>query len=349
MALRIILYAVAVVFTGYLFFILNDTVVTTVLILEILYPAAAWFFLAGAKRAVEARLGFVPDMGEKGQEIEVPVLVKSRYRFPVRCRVSLRAGSRFLPGRRQRVSCYLVPGRTRKLSVRIRAELSGRLEVELTGLVLWDWLGIFKRTVRAESLKAVGIWPEMELLPVEVTRRTREFLADADEYSEERSGDDPSQIYQIREYRPQDPARNIHWKISAKEDAVMVKENSFPLGTAVLVRIDFQKSRKMAEDLDHILGSAASLCFSLTEAKCVHMAAWPEEKNRRIVKRRVDSEESLYELLWSLMEMEPVSDRELADACWEEAFRGVWFSTVLTIVNGGDILVDGERQELLQV
>ena len=238
MALRIILYAVAVVFTGYLFFILNDTVVTTVLILEILYPAAAWFFLAGAKRAVEARLGFVPDMGEKGQEIEVPVLVKSRYRFPVRCRVSLRAGSRFLPGRRQRVSCYLVPGRTRKLSVRIRAELSGRLEVELTGLVLWDWLGIFKRTVRAESLKAVGIWPEMELLPVEVTRRTREFLADADEYSEERSGDDPSQIYQIREYRPQDPARNIHWKISAKEDAVMVKENSFPLGTAVLVRID---------------------------------------------------------------------------------------------------------------
>ncbi|WP_033126324.1 DUF58 domain-containing protein [Eubacterium sp. ER2] len=349
MVLRIILYAVAVVFTGYLFFILNDTVVTTVLILEILYPAAAWFFLAGAKRAVEARLGFVPDMGEKGQEIEVPVLVKSRYRFPVRCRVSLHAGSRFLPGRRQRVSCYLVPGRTRKLSVRIRAELSGRLEVELTGLVLWDWLGIFKRTVRAESLKAVGIWPDMELLPVEVTRRTREFLADADEYSEERSGDDPSQIYQIREYRPQDPARNIHWKISAKEDAVMVKENSFPLGTAVLVRIDFQKSRKMAEDLDHILGSAASLCFSLTEVKCVHMAAWPEEKNRRIVKRRVDSEESLYELLWSLMEMEPVSDRELADACWEEAFRGVWFSTVLTIDNGGDILVDGERQELLQV
>lgn len=309
MALRILFYMLAVIFTGYLFFILNDTAVTAVLILEILYPAAAWLFLAGAGRNVEARIGFVPDMGEKGQEIEIPVLVKSRYRFPVRCRAIVTVGNRFGQGKRKnRLSCYLAPGKTRKLSVRIKAELSGRMEAELTSLILWDYLGIFKRTLRTEGHKAVGIWPEMDLLPVEVTRRTREFLADADEYSTEKSGDDPSQIYQIREYRPQDPARNIHWKISAKEDAVMVKENSFPLG-----------------------------------------AAWFEEKNHRVVKMRVDGEESLYELIWRLMEIEPVSDREFARSCCEEAFRGVWFSTVLTVTDAGEILVNGQRRELLQV
>ena len=63
MALRILFYMLAVIFTGYLFFILNDTAVTAVLILEILYPAAAWLFLVGAGRNVEARIGFVPDMG----------------------------------------------------------------------------------------------------------------------------------------------------------------------------------------------------------------------------------------------------------------------------------------------
>ena len=350
MALRILFYMLAVIFTGYLFFILNDTAVTAVLILEILYPAAAWLFLAGAGRNVEARIGFVPDMGEKGQEIEIPVLVKSRYRFPVRCRAIVTVGNRFGQGKRKnRLSCYLAPGKTRKLSVRIKAELSGRMEAEMTSLILWDYLGIFKRTLRTEGHKAVGIWPEMDLLPVEVTRRTREFLADADEYSTEKSGDDPSQIYQIREYRPQDPARNIHWKISAKEDAVMVKENSFPLGAAVLVRIEFQKSRKTAEDLDRILKGTASLCLSLTEAKCVHMAAWFEEKNHRVVKMRVDGEESLYELIWRLMEIEPVSDREFARSCCEEAFRGVWFSTVLTVTDAGEILVNGQRRELLQV
>ena len=101
MALRILFYMLAVIFTGYLFFILNDTAVTAVLILEILYPAAAWLFLAGAGRNVEARIGFVPDMGEMGQEIEIPVLVKSRYRFPVRCRAIVTLGNRFGQGKRK--------------------------------------------------------------------------------------------------------------------------------------------------------------------------------------------------------------------------------------------------------
>lgn len=350
MAVRAVLYIMGILFTIYLFFILDDTAVTGILILEILYPATSWFFLAGAKRNVDVHLGFLPDMGEKGQKISGTVTVKSRYRLPVRGKIFLAVGGRFSSRKKKQViSVYLPSGKTRHFSFDIQSGQSGSFEVELVRAVLWDYLGVFCRSCRIREKKEVGIWPEIDLMPLEVTRRTREFPADADEYSPEKSGDDPSQVYRIREYTPQDPARSIHWKISSKEDRLMVKEYSFPLGAAVLLWIDFRESRKMEEDFDRILQSAASLSLSLAEEKCVHMAAWFEERNRQVIKRRVDSEESFYELIWRMMEIEPVRDSGLADVYYEEAFRGIRFSTVIKIDNTGDILVNGSRQELIQV
>ena len=57
-------------------------------------------------------------------------------------------------------------------------------------------------------------------------------------YSDEESGDDPSQIFEIRDYRPGDKMQKIHWKLSAKSDSLIVKEYSEPVGFAIVIFVN---------------------------------------------------------------------------------------------------------------
>lgn len=57
-------------------------------------------------------------------------------------------------------------------------------------------------------------------------------------YSDEKAGDDPTEIFAIREYAPGDKIRNIHWKLSTKIDKIMVKDYGLPLYEKDVVVID---------------------------------------------------------------------------------------------------------------
>lgn len=78
----------------------------------------------------------------------------------------------------------------------------------------------------------VNVLPTIREIPVEVDPRTRQHMPDSDEYATDRKGEDVSEIYAIREYRPGDSMKAIHWKLSARTKHWMVKEFSFPQGSA---------------------------------------------------------------------------------------------------------------------
>ena len=65
--------------------------------------------------------------------------------------------------------------------------------------------------------------------------KTRNFPVEGDEYEKERSGDAPTEIFQIREFRPGDRMQQIHWKSSARSGELMTKEYSMPCGCKVLL------------------------------------------------------------------------------------------------------------------
>ena len=223
------------------------------------------------------------------------------------------------------------------------------MEFSLESVRLYDLFGIFYIKQKVQRKASVKVMPEFELMPVEITRATREFQADAEEYSGEKKGDDPSELYQVREYRIQDSVRDIHWKLSAKEETFMVKERGFPLGCVVLVWIDFAEKERSAAGFSRLLETAASLSITLAEQKCIHLAAWYEEKNERIGMKRVKDEESACELIWQLMEIEPYRDPVRKQACFDDTFRGHEFSSTVTIDGRGVLRKDGEAPELLRL
>ena len=52
---------------------------------------------------------------------------------------------------------------------------------------------------------------------------------DGESYEKDRKGEDASEIYDVREYRAGDRMQKVHWKLSAREDTIYIKEFSYPL------------------------------------------------------------------------------------------------------------------------
>ncbi|MBE7005445.1 MAG: DUF58 domain-containing protein, partial [Ruminococcaceae bacterium] len=83
----------------------------------------------------------------------------------------------------------------------------------------------------------------------------------------------------VREYRPGDPIRQIHWKLSQKTDALMLRELGLPVVNQTLLVF-----RNLLLDAESIAPEAAdamaevflSVSRALVDEGCVHTAAFAE-------------------------------------------------------------------------
>lgn len=345
--------------TLYCFFLYNDEIIAAMLVVEPVYFLASSITLHIIRKGLQITLEPPLPIAEKNQEIPVQVLIKNHARVLIASfRIRLRIENSFTGEKEIYQFTGKVKGNAQQtLSITFRAQNCGTIRITLERCRIYDFLYIFKDTWKLHDTQSVGILPACRLLPVEITRKTREFIADAEEFSDRERGDDPSEIYQVREYRERDSLHDIHWKLSAKADELLVKEHGKPLGCVVLIWLNLEmtgkqkgkagrKAKPLTEDaaLTNLLEIAASLSLSLLEEKCVHMVAWYEPENQTVYKKRVSKEEHIYELLSRLLFVRPHQDGQTAQSQYEETFRGTIFSTIVEFRLNGTVWINDEMQ-----
>lgn len=89
------------------------------------------------------------------------------------------------------------------IKISAKADYCGKMVFSLKKVQVSDYLHLFARKVRVRSQINVNVLPDIHTFPVEVSMKTRNFPVEGDEYEKERSGDDPSEIFQIRAFRPE--------------------------------------------------------------------------------------------------------------------------------------------------
>lgn len=351
MVRRLIGYAAVTAVTVYLYFMYDETVISGILVFILLYLPVSLLYLFRVRHKLSADLGRVPAMGEKGKHIRAGITLKNGLRFlSLRCDVCVTVRNSYDRKSSRRYFTSVVPaGGEETLWCVFETEECGNIEVGIERVRIFDFLGILCVDRKDGRCASVRVMPVFEPMPVEITRKTREFQSDAEEYSGDKKGDDPSELYQVREYRAMDSLKDIHWKLSAKEDILMVKERGFPLGCAVLIWFDVRDTGTKAEGFSRMIEKAASLSVTLAEEKCVHMAAWYEEEYEQIVTCRVKDERDACDMVWRLMELKPCRDLRKREACREDLFRGREFAGIVTIDGEGRIWKDGEMPKLLRL
>lgn len=182
--------------------------------------------------------------------------------------------------------------------------LCGNYEFELVRIKLYDFSRLFYVTKRVKKYANVEVMPQIDEIPVRITDRVRNFFGDSDIYDDIRPGYDPSELFDVREFQNGDRLQSVHWKLSARTDELMVKENSLPKACAVAIVADLRGIKK-GRQADAFMKLLVSLSFSLMDQKCPHYVAWYDTAINDIVRARVDDEEGFYIFLNSFLQIKP--------------------------------------------
>lgn len=199
----------------------------------------------------------------------------------------------------------------------------GRYLIRMEQLWLTDYLGIFPKRIPCEIEKRMTVMPET--FPVELnTRLLLSAVDDSDLYESDRKGNDPTEIFQLREYVSGDPVRSIHWKLSSKLDNLIMKEAAMPVDRSLLIY--WNQSTGSAPVMDTLAEAVFSLCQALSEQGYTYTLGWPEKGAMQMV--AINHMDDLLEHLPLLLHKKEMQEEE--DGQFQSYGKIMYFTGALT-------------------
>ena len=184
---------------------------------DLLLAVCMWVIAHCLKRYLTVELSKRSVVEEKGTEYWCGYDVVNRGRLPV-SRYRIRVRVRYLQENRGMIKFLYGtsgPGKERK-HFGVRAPCCGMVCLEFGRLWVYDYLGLFsgKNLLRQEM--GLAILPSGQPLKIKVSSFEWDNGNEGQEKTARYNGDVVDEVMQIREYRPGDSIRYIHWNQSAK-------------------------------------------------------------------------------------------------------------------------------------
>ena len=173
---------------------------------------------------------------------------------------------------------FSLRGREKKvLSLNVRAQYCGTVLLLLKSITVKDSFRVFSFSKRVRKEYRQSIYPKLITLEMDVKDSVSFYNDEYDEFYEDHPGNDPSEVYEIREYREGDRLSRIHWKVSSKKDKYMVKEYSDPVVINAIIVLDNAcqaKGKERVRQWGTLLEKAAWARYSLMQDKVSHYIYW---------------------------------------------------------------------------
>ena len=324
MARRRILYGLALAGSLLFFIFYRGYLSHLVLFVVLLLPVFSLLAALPSCFLVRVRLELVKTAAGKGEPVPFFLHIQNRsvlpcpaVRFWLECRNLLGAGEKGdafekLPFR---LAVETGPRSETALRQTLTGNWCGKTELTLKKARVTDVLGIFSLPVRKSRQQAeLNVLPAIQPLAVHLEQDTG-MAEDSGKYSPYRPGDDPGEVFQIREFREGDNLRRIHWKLSRRIGQLMVRDFSLPAdhGLCFLLEpgVDAQP-----QELDRMLEGFASLSSALAQEGCVHHVGWMEESVLHW--EEVEDLEDLGAVLARALALRRFAGRPALSRCMEE-------------------------------
>lgn len=182
----------------------------------------------------------------------------------------------------------------KEIELEFAAEHCGQAEFSVAKAGIYDCLGLFSVPVKRSGKVGLLVMPVITPLPEDEAALITGFLR------MRRSGAEDGDYF-VRDYRPGDSPRSIHWKLTAKEDELQVKDFQ-PDNTVRLLLNMTDALLAEPEKRDAFLDKACSLMAFLAEtATDGFEVSWMQEGVLRC--SRIEAKEALYPCIRELLEV----------------------------------------------
>lgn len=301
-------------------------------VLFIFWILASFFQVLYCRRKIKIDFPFSAYTGEKEQQAVFTFTIKNTGYLPLS---GIRLGFLLLDqsGKKtegKNLFLSLGPRSRRKFSLTFSSPYCGRFYVQLKKLRICSFFSLVQILSKTDLTGEAVFFPRPLPVSVKVSEKTRYFVPEGEDSLETpflASSASGSLTEDIRSYRPRDPLKLVHWKLSARTDDLMVRTPDTGEGFSVLLFLDLAvpEQKESARQISAFFQWAASLSFALVEMKSSHLMIWFDQKEQCLRRLPVRNEEELNFALYCLLHGEFYQDpkslyslysREYPTATW---------------------------------
>ena len=248
----------------------------------------------------------------KGEAIPVTVQIYNPTLFPIsNMKIYISYKNAYSKDKFTKEFYISVDGRTKAyVTFNLFSDYAGNLIITLKGIRIYDYLKLFSLKKKLKGEIKAAVLPHYYELPDDYMSNHHTNLVESDNYSPYKRGDDPSEVFAIREYREGDRLQRIHWKLSRKQGQLMIKEFSDPLNCSVLLFVNLcaPTGANVLYYLDAILECALSLSYTFLLKGQLHYFTWYDKSHGCCRRVRVGQEKDLFEAVDGLLQAMPYTE-----------------------------------------
>lgn len=305
-------YLAILIISGLLSVLYNEYFMGMIFLTIVALPFVVFGLLCYIYGRISAELVSNVHVANKGEAFPVTLQLNNPTRFPLSNITVYLSYKNTFSGKSFHKEYLVSADRKTKTTVvcNFLSEHAGNLEISLRKIKVYDYLKLFSLNKKLRVKLHVAVLPYIHEIADDYLSNRNKMLVESDYYSSVKSGDDPSEVFAIREYREGDRQQRIHWKLSMKQDQLMIKEFSEPLNCSILIFIHLGVSKydDVLEMMDALLESALSLSYSLLRKGQIHYFSWYDVEHGACRRIRIVQEKDLYEVVDGLLQSGPCQE-----------------------------------------
>lgn len=292
-----ILFAVLIIVCAvfYVLYIWDFSLVLLIVIASL--PVLMFLMLFITKKLISVELAVKSHSAAKNEPFDVQLCVENRSIFPVgKAEAVIEYYNIFNNQINSMELHFPIQSRnTQRLTFQLSSKFCGVIKIRSACITIYDPLRIFKFRIGRNICKDIAVLPEGQDIGGTVDSSDR-LCDESSVFSEYRPGDDPSEVFDLREYAQGDKLNRIHWKLSSKKDEFIVKEYSMPVDSPAAVFLDLHCTENSEYTLpiyDTLLETLVSVSQLMLENERVHTIIYYDAAQQGFAELTIDSTDAL--------------------------------------------------------
>ncbi|MGM9979353.1 MAG: DUF58 domain-containing protein [Clostridium sp.] len=298
----------------FLFTILySDYFPLAIFIITLVLPIILNIIIRIIKKSISLDIKSIDVVQNKNDGIEVKLLIKNNSIFPaVNGELKLCYYNKFSGNKEiEYINFPINSKETESIDFKIKSKYCGKLIIEIQSLKIYDYLTFSSVKKKVNKSKEVIVLPQIYDINFSSNVANINSL-DGEIFSKDKAGDDPSEVFNVREYIEGDKIQRIHWKLSSKVDNVMIKEYSQPIVNDSIIIVELCESENNINTIQGIIETAISLSHMLLSYNYIHYICWYDKSKDFFNKIIINSEEDMLGVACELLSLKPYTDDVLS-------------------------------------
>lgn len=291
--LFLILIVVCIFF--YILYVWNFSLI--LLIIFVTLPAVMFVTTLIAKYMIKADFAVQNKTTPKNSSFPVQLCVSNKSIFPIgKAEVHIEYYNIFNNQINEFELLFPVQARnTQRITFQLSSKYCGILKIRSAYIDIYDPLRIFRFRTGKNIQTEIAVMPEIHDVNGAISYTDRES-EESSVFSENTAGDDPSEIFDLRDYIIGDKLNRIHWKLSSKKDELIVKEYSMPVDVPCMLFLNlkcYEDSEYTLPVFDTLVETLISVSQFMIENERIHTIVYYNAESRDFNEVNITSPEVL--------------------------------------------------------